>query len=592
MDLIRESSGSNEPHSTIDSLNAVEASFESLSLVATGCAHSGIGGGDDGGSVIEGGVFANEEGVATNESINDSFVDTQFDDDDLPNLITPPLKKKKNKRRRFQNIEKVSIIRKVERLCASGKSFQAACDTLNIDKSMVHRWQKQMDKFREQHNKKAKSLSQGPKSSLARIETSLLRYIFEQREQAMAVTRTMMLCQACRLDREFKAKSYGAQKSIIRRLVERNRLVYRMGTHTSQRHPSETEEEGLDFLEHIRPKVANRDQRFVLNMDQTPIPFSYDEKRSLAMTGVKTVHIRKSTNDTKRATCAITITASGHELTPLLVFKGTPNGRIAKKEFKSFPKKILYACQENAWMDEKVMLFWVEKILKPYVLLAPFGVVPILFLDSYRCHMMQSVVGAIEKLGVEVEHIPGGCTYLCQPVDVGYNKPLKGNIRRQWIQWMIEEGVVHGTTRPPTRELIAGWVEAATDGISAQIIRNSWRHGVYSWFLQQAAPQPVTDPFLLDESVIEDSTDSEFENENESGSVGCSDDSSSDDSGPLIYNHCATKTVPEFSDSDSSSDGVDDTFLQSETTRRQKHYDVIIENDIIDDKSVDSCATI
>jgi hypothetical protein len=153
---------------------------------------------------------------------------------------------------------------------------------------------------------------------------------------------------------------------------------------------------------------------------------------------------------------------------------------------------------------------------------------------------------------------------------------------------MIEEGVVHGTTCPPTRDLIARWVEAATDGISAQIIKNSWRHGDYSWFLQQAAPQPVTDPFLLNESAIEDSTDSEFE----SGSVGCSDDSSSNDSGPLIYNHYPSRTVAELSDSDSSSDGVDDTLLQSETTKRQKHYDVIIENGNNDDKSVDSYATI
>jgi hypothetical protein len=32
--------------------------------------------------------------------------------------------------------------------------------------------------------------------------------------------------------------------------------------------------------------------------------------------------------------------------------------------------------------------------------------------------MMSSVVGKIHDLGVEVEHIPGRCTSLCQPVDV------------------------------------------------------------------------------------------------------------------------------------------------------------------------------
>ena len=52
-------------------------------------------------------------------------------------------------------------------------------------------------------------------------------------------------------------------------------------------------------------------------------------------------------------------------------------------------------------------------------------VIPVLILDSYRCHMMASVVHRIQDLGVEVIHIPGGCTSLCQPVDVGLNKPFK-----------------------------------------------------------------------------------------------------------------------------------------------------------------------
>ena len=131
-----------------------------------------------------------------------------------------------------------------------------------------------------------------------------------------------------------------------------------------------------------------------------------------------------------------------------MVLKGKPNGRIVTCEFPEFPDGILYTCQDNAWMDKKVMLQSVEKILKPYVDDVLDGVIPILFLDSYRCHIMGSVVTAIQNLGVEVEHIPGGCTYLCQPVDVGVNKPFKKLIRDKWEQWMISEGIVHGTTSP------------------------------------------------------------------------------------------------------------------------------------------------
>ena len=80
-------------------------------------------------------------------------------------------------------------------------------------------------------------------------------------------------------------------------------------------------------------------------------------------------------------------------------------------------------------MDEEVMIAWVNKVLAPYVATAPDCVVPVLILDMYQFHMMALVVQMIQELGVEVKHIPGGCTSLCQPVmpalisrlRIGYN---------------------------------------------------------------------------------------------------------------------------------------------------------------------------
>lgn len=120
----------------------------------------------------------------------------------------------------------------------------------------------------------------------------------------------------------------------------------------------------------------------------------------------------------------MTITASGKILKPLLIFKGARNGQIVQREFPAFEDNMIYLCQPNAcWMDEEAMLIWVDTVLCPYVETAPAGVVPILFLDSYCCHMMASVVGKIQDIGVEVEHIlVGGCTSLCQSVDIGVNK--------------------------------------------------------------------------------------------------------------------------------------------------------------------------
>ena len=87
-------------------------------------------------------------------------------------------------------------------------------------------------------------------------------------------------------------------------------------------------------------------------------------------------------------------------------------------------------------MDETLMLSWVDKVLKLYIQSAPAGIHPIIILDQYQCHMMESVVNKIQDLGCAAEHIPGGCTGLAQPVDVGIEKPFKNRVRRHWEDWM------------------------------------------------------------------------------------------------------------------------------------------------------------
>ena len=46
--------------------------------------------------------------------------------------------------------------------------------------------------------------------------------------------------------------------------------------------------------------------------------------------------------------------------------------------------------------------------------------------------MMGNIVNRIQSLGIEVVHIPPGCTYLCQPVDIGINKSIKSKMREKW----------------------------------------------------------------------------------------------------------------------------------------------------------------
>jgi hypothetical protein len=169
-------------------------------------------------------------------------------------------------------------------------------------------------------------------------------------------------------------------------------------------------------------------------------------------------------------------------LPPMLIFKGAAKGRISR-EFATYPDQGHYACQQKAWMDEEMMSKWIDDVLIPWRNEKGPDVIPLLILDAYRVHMMGNIVNRIQSLGIEVMHIPPGCTYLCQPVDVGINKSIKSRMREKWENWMIAgDGIVDGVAKEPSRQLVAEWVVDVYMNLPAQTVRNAWMKSGFEWF--------------------------------------------------------------------------------------------------------------
>ena len=119
--------------------------------------------------------------------------------------------------------------------------------------------------------------------------------------------------------------------------------------------------------------------------------------------------------------------------------------------------------------------------LAPYVAMPPPGIVPLLYLDSFRVHMMGLVVSAIQAIGVEVEFIPPGCTGLVQPVDVGYNKSFKAKVKDQYMNWLMVQDP-DAPIAKTTRRDVVGWILAAEENISLATRRNAWRKTGFAYF--------------------------------------------------------------------------------------------------------------
>ena len=104
-----------------------------------------------------------------------------------------------------------------------------------------------------------------------------------------------------------------------------------------------------------------------------------------------------------------------------------------------------------------------------------------MLLDSLRAHWVATVKERHDELGFAMEKVPGGMTYLNQPINVGIAKPFKCGIRAKWRDYMMSccEGG-SATFKKPSRELVAHWVSSVWNNMSLDIIRSSWRHRPYN----------------------------------------------------------------------------------------------------------------
>jgi len=348
-------------------------------------------------------------------------------------------------RKRYALFQKIMLVEESDRLrVEQNLSIRRAGEVLGVPFQLLSKWGREAARLRaaSQAKRRAcnrKAVIDGPASQLESVEDELLQFIFSKREQGVNVKHTFVARASGMLSKTFGVKSFNAKLKSVARFMKKHNYVYRRVTNEAQRSIKEVSDEAMAFLEeaHLLLVGPHRDMRWIFNMDQMPPHFSYQSSRTLEKRGKRTINVRKSSSQTKRATAALTVTAAGVFLTPMIIFKGKPDGLIACRELPTLDPTSIYACQDTAWMDERCMLIWVDEVFRAYLVAnpPPEGVQPVLLLDSYRYHMMASVVSRIEAMGVHVIHIAGGCTGLTQPLDAGINQSFKARCRRMWEEW-------------------------------------------------------------------------------------------------------------------------------------------------------------
>ncbi|KAG7359719.1 DDE superfamily endonuclease [Nitzschia inconspicua] len=131
-------------------------------------------------------------------------------------------------------------------------------------------------------------------------------------------------------------------------------------------------------------------------------------KRTLNLRGETTINGRNTSNSTNRVTASLAVSASGRKLKPMLIFKGTSDGRIARTELPALPQRneLVMVCQEAAWQDDNNMAKWIDLCLVPYLQEYGQGAAAILYLDAFTAHFSASTKGKTADTGCPVESDP------------------------------------------------------------------------------------------------------------------------------------------------------------------------------------------
>ena len=170
--------------------------------------------------------------------------------------------------------------------------MRGICRSLQIQPSQARKWKKLEDNLSQPNVGNRGSLHDGHPSILASVESDLLRWFFDLRKQGIMVSTRLIVIKASQLNAQFRRKSPRAKELAVRRLLSSNRIVTRCVTHTCQRLPHAICQEALDFIHYMRDKVVggNREGKYIINMDQTPIFFDMSTGRTLSQSGKQPRH--------------------------------------------------------------------------------------------------------------------------------------------------------------------------------------------------------------------------------------------------------------------------------------------------------------
>jgi len=315
---------------------------------------------------------------------------------------------------------KLRVLRHLQQ-CGNVKATARRFSTPNIgiQPSQIRRWREQEHELKLKWKKSSdsKSIHDGPKVHNEQLENNLYNWIMDQRQHGIRVTTFSIITKALSMDSEFKSADQKLLRYWVYQFLHRRALTVRVATRVGQKLSGHLHSVRVQFVGDIMERFqsgmfSDVPANMFVNMDETAVYFEGKEKTTIDAVGSRTVHIRSSGGSNQRVTVCTAAACDGTKLPLFVIFKGEPNARVEKWLNENTPPNIYACCQPKAWMDDRVMGIWFEKIWKPYI---QGHAESVLLLDDFKCHKQEQFEDELDDVGTYLELIPRGYTSVLQP---------------------------------------------------------------------------------------------------------------------------------------------------------------------------------
>jgi hypothetical protein len=223
--------------------------------------------------------------------------------------------------------------------------------------------------------------------------------------------------------------------------------------------------------------LSNFPKQFAIAMDETAVYYGRDHDTTVERTGATSVSMLSTGYESQRVTCILAIRLDGTKLPPCIITKKSQssNDRVEIKTDGG----VWIAESPKAWSTQPVLRKWVAKAL-PY--LERMGRRGLLVWDSASTHRAKDMKRYLDQQRVTQAMIPSGTTPYLQSLDIAIMKPFKDAMNREITYYKENEVQLNARGNPikPSLQQVVGWVRAAWETITPEMVVSALRRGYLS----------------------------------------------------------------------------------------------------------------